>query len=106
MSATKDDRYEGLSAGTFCLSGHIDVPTERLDEVREALTQHITLTRAEEGCIFFNVDACPKVAGRFLVSEAFVDEEAFKVHQSRGANSSWAEVSVGIPREYETWVVG
>lgn len=94
-----------LAVGSFRLEGHIDVPTDRLAQVSEALKEHIRLTRAEEGCIFFNVDACPDVEGRFLVSEAFVDKAAFDAHQVRAGNSAWAEASKGIPRDYKTWEV-
>jgi len=95
----------GLPKGEFCLEGHIDVPAERVEQVNKALEDHIKLTRAEEGCIFFNVDPCSDVEGRFLVSEAFVDEYAFKFHQERAGSSPWAETSKDIPRNYKTWVV-
>ena len=94
-----------LAKGSFRLEGHIDVPASRIVEVREALKEHIRLTREEQGCIFFNVDPCPDVEGRFLVSEAFVDEAAFNSHQERAGNSTWAEASKGVPRDYKTWVV-
>lgn len=94
-----------LRKGTFRLEGHIDVPAGRVAQVNAALKEHIRLTREEEGCIFFNVDACEKVVGRFLVSEAFVDEGAFKFHQERAGASSWAEESAGVPRDYKTWVI-
>lgn len=94
-----------LAKGTFRLEGHIDVPSDRVAQVSQALKEHIKLTREEEGCIFFNVDACPKVEGRFLVSEAFVDEAAFKFHQQRAGVSAWAEASSHVPRDYKTWVV-
>lgn len=93
-----------LRKGTFRLEGHIDVPAERIAQVSESLKDHIKLTRAEEGCIFFNVDACPDVDGRFLVSEAFVDEAAFQFHQTRAGASPWAEASAGVPRDYKTWI--
>ncbi len=95
-----------LPKGAFRLEGHIDVPTERIAQVSEALKDHIHLTREEAGCIFFNVDACSKVKGRFLVSEAFVDEAAFEFHQKRAGASPWAEASSSVPRDYKTWVVG
>ena len=94
-----------LPRGSFRLEGHIDVPADRVTQVNDALKTHIKLTRDEEGCIFFNVDACLEVEGRFLVSEAFVDEAAFKFHQERAGASPWAEASKDVPRDYETWVV-
>jgi len=95
-----------LLSGTFYLEGHIDVPTERIAQVREALAEHIKLTRAEAGCIYFSVDPCPDVEGRFLVSETFIDEAAFKFHQERAGSSPWAEASKDVPRDYRTWLVG
>ena len=94
-----------LSAGTFRLEGHIDVPVDRLEAVSIALLEHIRLTREEPGCLFFNVDPCPDVEGRFLVSEAFVDEAAFNAHQDRAKGSEWAKVTEGIERDFRTWVV-
>jgi len=82
------------------LNGHIDVPTDRLDAVSAALAMHITLTRAEAGCISFEVTPDPKIAGRFNVSECFVDQAAFDQHQLRTKNSAWAEITDGIPRDY------
>lgn len=93
-----------LPKGSFRLEGHIDVPANRIAQVSEALKDHIKLTRDEEGCIFFYVDACPKVEGRFLVSEAFVDEAAFQFHQERAGQSAWSEASKNVPRDYKTWV--
>ena len=95
----------GLSAGNFCLEGHIDVPADRADAVEEALKEHIRLTREEPGCIYFKVNPCPDVKGRYLVSEAFVDEAAFAHHQQRAGNSDWTKASEGIPRDYKTWIV-
>lgn len=94
-----------LAEGSFRLEGHIDVPADRVVKVSEALKEHIRLTREEEGCVFFNVDACSDIEGRFLVSEAFKDEAAFNAHQVKAGNSTWAEASKGVPRDYKTWVV-
>ena len=94
-----------MPKGSFRLEGRIDVPAYRVEQVSEALKDHIKLTREEKGCIFFNVDACPEVKGRFLVSEAFVDEAAFQFHQKRAGASPWAEESKDVPRDYEVWVV-
>jgi quinol monooxygenase YgiN len=95
----------GLRCGNFRLQGHIDVPRDRISAVEEALQDHIRLTREEQGCIFFSVEPCSDVEGRYLVSEAFVDEAAFEFHQQRAGNSDWAEVSKDIPRDYKTWVM-
>lgn len=83
------------------LTGHIDVPAARLDAIRAALVEHIRLTRAEPGCLRFEVTQDPQQAGRFQVSEAFVDSAAFEAHQARVKASHWGQVSAGLPRSYE-----
>lgn len=83
------------------LTGYIDVPRSRLAEVTAALSEHIRLTRAETGCISFNVTPDPDHAGRFNVAEVFINQSAFDLHQSRTANSNWAHVAKGIARNYQ-----
>ena len=82
------------------LDGHIDVPADRLEAVKAALPQHIALTRAEVGCLKFEVVPSETVAGRLLVSEVFTDQAAFDVHQARTKASEWFQVTAGIPRDY------
>ena len=82
------------------LAGHIDVPKDRLKAVTTALADHIALTRAEPGCLSFDVTPCPDVKGRFLVSETFQNRAAFDAHQSRTKTSPWAKITAGLPRDY------
>ncbi|MEW9920777.1 putative quinol monooxygenase [Marimonas sp. MJW-29] len=67
--------------------------------VRAALEEHIRLTRAEPGCISFEVTATedPLV---WRVAEEFTDPAAFKAHQARAAASAWAQETKGIARDY------
>lgn len=83
------------------LKGYLDVPSERWDSVMNALPQHIALTRAEEGCISFEVTPSKDVAHRLMVAELFEDRTAFDAHQARTKASPWFEVTAGISREYE-----
>ncbi len=83
------------------LTGHIDVPTDRLDSIEAALVEHKALSRAESGCIAFSVEPCDQVEGRFLVSELFRDQAAFEAHQTRVKASDWGRISAGIPRNYK-----
>lgn len=86
---------------TVTLKGFITVPKDRIGAVRTGLAEHIRLTRAEPGCISFDVTENPDVPGRFDVSEAFTDSEAFRAHQARASASDWARISEGLPRDYE-----
>ena len=82
------------------LQGHITVPEDRLVLVRQALPTHIALTRAEGGCISFDVTEDVECSGRFNVSEVFANQAAFDAHQERAKNSDWFRITQGIPREY------
>lgn len=82
------------------LNGHIDVPADRRDAVAQALPHHIALTRAEPGCLSFDVTPSEDIAGRYLVSEVFSDQASFDAHQQRTKSSSWFTVTQGIPRDY------
>ncbi|SFN43516.1 putative quinol monooxygenase [Mycetocola miduiensis] len=63
------------------------------------LAEHIERTRAEPGCVSFEVTAAgdPLV---WSVEERFEDERVFKLHQERVAGSEWGRVTAGIERRY------
>lgn len=73
---------------------------EQAARVRRHLPRHIELSRAEPGCLSFDVTVTgdPLV---WRVEEAFVDEEAFARHQERVAASRWGRETQGIERRYE-----
>ncbi len=82
------------------LTGHMDVPNDRMAAVQAAVLDHIALTHAEEGCISFEVTHCPDVKYRFLVAEAFESRAAFDAHKTRTKASPWAKITAGLPRDY------
>jgi len=82
------------------LTGYIDVPPHRLDDITAALPEHIRLTRLESGCVSFEVRPDPQQAGRFTVVETFASRADFDQHQSRTKASDWARITDGIPRSY------
>lgn len=63
------------------------------------LPRHIALTRAEVGCISFDVT---QTADELIwqVEERFANEAVFRAHQDRVAGSEWGRVTAGIEREY------
>ena len=90
----------GISGPRLRLSGHIDVPADRLEAVAAALPDHIRLTRAEPGCLSFQVTPDSSHPGRFQVDELFTDRAAFDAHQARAGATHWARITAGIPRHY------
>lgn len=86
--------------GRVLLDGYMEVPPDRAAAVTGALPDHIALTRAEPGCLAFDVVVDPSDSGRLLVSEVFADRAAFDAHQARARASAWAQVTAGLPRHY------
>ncbi|GKY87654.1 putative quinol monooxygenase [Sinisalibacter aestuarii] len=82
------------------LTGHIDVPEPRRAAIAAALPEHIRLTRAEPGCLAFEVRPDPAMPGRYTVAELFASRAAFEAHQARVAASDWGRISAGLPRSY------
>lgn len=68
--------------------------------VRAHLAPHLALTRAEPGCIAFDVEPGDE-PGVWTVAERFVDEAAFDAHQRRVSSSAWGAATAGIERRYE-----
>lgn len=83
------------------LSGFIKVPPDDLAAVTAALPRHIELTRAEPGCMKFEVTTHPIDSTRFDVHETFVDPAAFRHHQQRVIHSAWGECTQNVERNYE-----
>lgn len=83
------------------MRGFIDVPEGLRAAVRAALPEHIALTRAEAGCLSFEVAEDPAQPGRFQVSEVFASEACFQAHQLRTQSSDWARITEGIARHYK-----
>lgn len=89
-----------MAAQQVTLSGRlICVNREQSDIVERHLPVHIELTRAEPGCIDFEVVRTddPLV---WLVDERFADQAAFDTHQRRVADSVWGRATAGIERAY------
>lgn len=82
------------------LSGYFKVPPAHLIEIRAALPQHIRLSRAEPGCLCFDITEDPDQPGLFNVYEEFTDAEALRAHRRRCDASHWAWVSREIQRHY------
>lgn len=67
--------------------------------VMEFLATHIALTRAEPGCISFEVEQSPNPL-IWAVAELFQDAESFAIHQARVKVSEWGRATAGIERNY------
>ncbi len=73
--------------------------------VRAHLGEHIRLTRAEAGCLSFDVTQAddPLI---WEVAEAFRDRVAFDAHQARTRESVWFAATRGILRDFRVEELG
>jgi quinol monooxygenase YgiN len=67
--------------------------------VARLLSDHVRLSRAEPGCLLFEVTqtAYPLV---WQVAETFTDRAAFDAHQTRSRASVWGQSTAHIARSY------
>lgn len=73
---------------------------EEADRVATLLPEHIRLTRAEPGCLAFEVIRSMADPVRFAVREIYTGQPDFAAHQERVAQSLWGRSTKGIPRDY------
>ncbi|QCM13201.1 antibiotic biosynthesis monooxygenase [Agrobacterium tumefaciens] len=86
--------------GAVWLSGFLRCASvEDVQCVKTHLPDHLRLTRAEPGCISFDVSQTddPLI---WSVEELFVDRAAFDFHQQRTRASEWFAATSAIPRDY------
>ncbi len=97
-----DEIDQGADADmTVTLSGFLLCRSlEEADRVAALLPEHVRLTRAEPGCVRFEVWRSHADPYRFAVSEGFRDCAAFLAHQARAATTLWGRATKGIPRDY------
>ncbi|WP_332305270.1 putative quinol monooxygenase [Rhizobium sp. GR12] len=86
--------------GAVSLSGFLRCASAADVQLVEAhLPDHLRLTRAEPGCISFDVSQTddPLI---WRVEELFMDRAAFDFHQQRTRSSEWFAATSAIPRDY------
>jgi quinol monooxygenase YgiN len=83
------------------LKGHIKVPADDLPAVQAELPAHITQTRAEAGCLAFEVKQRAQDPQVFDVWERFESKQAFDQHQARVRASRWGAITGNVSRHYE-----
>ncbi len=82
------------------LTGIMTCAPGEVATVLQALPQHVRLTRAEAGCLAFEVTQSPDDPCRFIVSERFTDRAAFEAHQQRTRDSAWWRVTCHMDRDF------
>ena len=83
------------------LTGEFEVPAETLAEVEAHLAAHVAATRAEPGCLKFEVTQSAGNPCVFTVDELFADRAAFEAHQARVLAGPWWPVTRNAERRYK-----
>ncbi|MDV7141663.1 antibiotic biosynthesis monooxygenase [Tropicimonas sp. TH_r6] len=83
------------------VTGYLDAPEERADEIATAFEDHARLSRQEPGCELFEVNQDSAIVGRFHINERYTDADALEAHKDRMASSDWARVSAGLTRNID-----
>lgn len=87
------------------LNGQLICQTpEQLKAVERLVEQHVADSRAEEGCLSFDITPTknPLV---WNVDEIFDSESAYQAHKARMLDSDWYESTKGIKREYNITLI-
>lgn len=98
-----DDEKPALVTGKLRLSGLLTCASvTEAAIVHQYLPEHIRLSRAEPGCLSFDVTQSddPMI---WRVEECFADQTAFDAHQVRTRASEWWRASAGIRRDFRIW---
>jgi len=83
------------------LTGTLTCTSEaEADLVRTYLPEHIRLSRAEPGCVKFEVTTGENPLVWHL-DEAFVDAAAFAAHQTRTKATIWPDKTAGLIRDFK-----
>ena len=83
------------------LAGTLIVPQTDKAMVAALLPAHIEATRAEPGCLMFQVVADRCDPTRYLVAERFASRTAFDAHQARAQNSEWGRTTAHLERQFQ-----
>jgi len=80
------------------VTGTLSCAPEEAGAVRAALPEHVRLTRAEPGCVSF--DVLETAQGVFSVSGAFAGRAALDAHRTRTRASEWWRVTGHMARDF------
>ncbi|WP_368487296.1 putative quinol monooxygenase [Celeribacter sp. HF31] len=83
------------------LTGTMTCAPDEVDHVLALLPEHIRLSRAEPGCLQFDLWQDEVRPTEFHVTEVFRDARAFDAHQDRTQSSDWWRVTHHMARNFK-----
>ncbi len=89
--------------GKVIARGTVTVPADELDAITPLIAEHIRLSRAEPGCIAFDISPSPHDPFLFHVAQEFIDRDAFAAHTDRTRASVWWAKSQHLTRDIRVY---
>lgn len=83
------------------LTGTMTCAPDEVEAVLSIMPTHIRLSRAEPGCLQFDLWQDELRPCEFHVTERFRDERAFEAHQDRTRASDWFRVTGHMQRDFK-----
>lgn len=87
-------------AGKVLLTGTMTCDPDEIANVLALMPDHIRLSRAEPGCLQFDLWQDEVRPTEFHVTEVFRDARAFEAHQDRTHASDWFRVTHHMARDF------
>ncbi len=82
------------------VTGYLRATADDAALIARLLPDHIRLSRAEPGCLKFNVLPSETIPHALELDEAFADRAAFEAHQARTRASAWGQETTHITRDF------
>ncbi|WP_417243736.1 putative quinol monooxygenase [Celeribacter sp.] len=83
------------------LTGTLTCTPDEVDDVLSVMADHIRKSRAEAGCLQFELWQDELTPTDFHVSEVFLSEAAFATHQDRTQGSDWGRITRDMTRNFK-----
>ncbi len=82
------------------LTGTLTCAPHEVDDVLSIIDDHIRKSRAEAGCLQFELWQDELTPTDFHISEVFLSEAAFAKHQDRSQGSDWGRITGHMARDF------
>lgn len=88
------------------ITGTLTASGEDIERARRLIPEHIALSRAEPGCLKFELTEDANQPGLWRLDELYRDENAFAHHKQRTKASRWGQESTDMVRDFVIEEVG
>lgn len=93
-------RTQKFGSEAFLLAGHVIAPEANLEAILQELPGHRDATRAEPGCLRFDVFQDLEDKCKLHVFEVFKSEKDFRLHKKRMQGTAWVKASQNLEKFY------